>query len=336
MLPVNLSSLAIDAAPPIFLDLLALPRPLALTILARLPVDTRLRCSEVNRAWRVLLADTSLWRRLNLSTDSGISRFSEALFCAAIAKAGGKLRVLDVSRRGNELLPPPTLLHAVTSNAASLKLLFAPPNCYKSAEVVGFLTAAPRSFFHLSTTADSVEQARRCARKEPPYDRLRLYGLDIKAKGQLDSLESLEALCTDLLKHSFLVHFFIRCASIGTAAAMRVFVNAAIALRVQAIGLVRCRCTRACVPELTRLVSAGMLKVMVISNRNVELFEDGADTDDLYEAFPRLFLQTFYCSRRCTAGAPECRDRSRNNVLQAPCDCVTFRGGPIGIGGAKR
>ena len=36
---------------------------------------------------------------------------------------------------------------------------------------------------------------------------------------------------------------------------------------------------RACVPELTRLVSAGALQAMFIDNHDVELFEAGADTD---------------------------------------------------------
>ena len=90
MLPASLGALSLDA-PPLFLDLLALPRPLALAIFALLPVDTRLRCSEVSRAWRALLADTSLWTRLDLCSTSGV-RFSEALFRAAVAKAGGQLR----------------------------------------------------------------------------------------------------------------------------------------------------------------------------------------------------------------------------------------------------
>ena len=60
MLPASLSALSLDTdTPPVFLDLLALPRPLLLAIFALIPVDTRLRCIEVNRAWRALLADTT-------------------------------------------------------------------------------------------------------------------------------------------------------------------------------------------------------------------------------------------------------------------------------------
>ena len=59
MLGVRLGALSLEATP-LFLDLLALPRPLAAAIFALVPVDTRLRCSEVSRAWRALLADKSL------------------------------------------------------------------------------------------------------------------------------------------------------------------------------------------------------------------------------------------------------------------------------------
>ena len=69
--------------PPLFLDLL----PLMIAILALLPVDTRMRCSEVNRAWRALLSDTSFWEHLDLRPSSGLTRCSEALLRAAVAKA---------------------------------------------------------------------------------------------------------------------------------------------------------------------------------------------------------------------------------------------------------
>ena len=97
MLPASLGNLSQDAPPlsfvssPPFLDLLALPRPLMLVIFFLLPVDTRLRCSEVNRAWRTLLVDTNFWECLSLRA-GGVARFSVLLFRAAVAKAGGQLR----------------------------------------------------------------------------------------------------------------------------------------------------------------------------------------------------------------------------------------------------
>ena len=143
-----------------------------------LPADQRLRCSEVSRAWRALLAETSLWSYLDLSEGSGYARFSEALFRAAIAKAGGQLRELDVLGLTRAMLSLPTLLDALASNATTLKLLLAGASAwYTPAELEQVVDAAPLSVCYLSTIAGNVEQARRYLRNEPSYERLRLTGL---------------------------------------------------------------------------------------------------------------------------------------------------------------
>ena len=283
---VSLGALSLNA-PPHFLDLLALPRLLVVAIFALLPVDTRLRCSEVNRAWRALLADTAFYERLDLSVSSGLARFSEALFRAAIAKAGGQLRELNVDGRGKETLSTRTLLDALASNAASLKQLNTCSSPYFTpAEAEEFLEAAHLSVCHMSVEADNVELVRRCLRNDPPYGRLRLNGLYVQGEGQLDSLQNLKAFCTDLIKHPSLTGIIIiHQASLGTAAAMRVFVNAAIALRVLVICLIFCGCTRFCVPELTRLIEApGLVRNISIDIDDVELFEAGAETDQFCAA----------------------------------------------------
>ena len=120
MLPASLAALSLDV-PPLFLGLLALPRPLVLVIITLLPVDMRLRCIEVNRAWRALLiADRTFWRSLDLSIHN--VRFSEALFRAAVAKAGGQLLALDLS--GQHLPHNFFLLRdVVTANANALVTL---------------------------------------------------------------------------------------------------------------------------------------------------------------------------------------------------------------------
>ena len=74
-----------------------LPHWFVHAVLLLLPVDTRLRCCEVSRAWRALLADTTLWTRISLRASTGVARFSEALLRAAVAKAGGQLRALDIT-----------------------------------------------------------------------------------------------------------------------------------------------------------------------------------------------------------------------------------------------
>jgi hypothetical protein len=63
-------ALAVAVAEP--LSVAALPLALLLEVLSRLPVDCRLRCAEVCRAWRAALNERSLWTRLDLTAASGV------------------------------------------------------------------------------------------------------------------------------------------------------------------------------------------------------------------------------------------------------------------------
>ena len=69
-----------------------LPAVALTLVLARLPVDTRLRCAEVCREWRAAVADPALWTRLAVSfPGSGVSvRHTPALLAALLARAGGR------------------------------------------------------------------------------------------------------------------------------------------------------------------------------------------------------------------------------------------------------
>ena len=79
---------------------------------------------------------------------------------------------------------------------------------------------------------------------------------------------------------------------------MRILVNAAITLRVIAIFLSSCGCTRACVPELTRLMSAGAVSEFVLHNDGVKLFEADADSEQFcaaVRASSLTHLELFRC-----------------------------------------
>jgi hypothetical protein len=112
-----------DAALPA--PLLHLPRALVHAIFAALPVDTRLRCSEVCRGWRAALLDPSLWTHVDLH---GVLSTVEprsyerlgALLRTVSARARGGMRSLDT---GDVPLEPETLLAVITANAASLRAL---------------------------------------------------------------------------------------------------------------------------------------------------------------------------------------------------------------------
>jgi hypothetical protein len=66
-------------------SLSSLPQALSHKVLLLLPLDERLRCSEVSRRWRAMLAVRSLWARLDLT--SGVT-VTNALLRAAVKKAG--------------------------------------------------------------------------------------------------------------------------------------------------------------------------------------------------------------------------------------------------------
>ena len=94
----------------------SLPLPLARLVFLALPPDARGRACCVCRAWRDVLADPSLWTRLDLSD---VQRF-ELVFLGAASRARGVLCELEVSQRqpGVHLLLP-----VLTANAGSLREL---------------------------------------------------------------------------------------------------------------------------------------------------------------------------------------------------------------------
>jgi hypothetical protein len=115
---------ALAVTEPAPLTLAELPHALLLEVLSRLPVDCRLRCAEVCRAWRDALNERSLWRRLDLSpATGGLGRAADdGLLRAAAAHAAGHLETLDVSGCG--ALYQGELPAVVAANSASLRELY--------------------------------------------------------------------------------------------------------------------------------------------------------------------------------------------------------------------
>ena len=171
-----------------------LPRCFVRAVFLLLPADQRLRCAEVSRACRALLADTSLWIFLDLSTTSGLTRFSCALFRAAVAKAGGQLSTLDVSgrfqekngRRLEQTIRLDVLRAAVSSNAASLtELRVNSPNTgnLDTTELQCLLKAAPQlQYFELGVLCYNVLEAIAMLRNEAPFGALRMRFIHIYDK----------------------------------------------------------------------------------------------------------------------------------------------------------
>jgi hypothetical protein len=88
-----------DAQPGCALLLPRLPLPALTNVLLRLPLDERLRCAEVCRGWRGMVAERSLWMHLDVSAASlgAPCRASDALLRAGAARALRNVRSVDVS-----------------------------------------------------------------------------------------------------------------------------------------------------------------------------------------------------------------------------------------------
>ena len=149
----------------------SLPLPLALRIFALLPVDARLLAAAVCRAWRAMLAERSLWTRLDLAEGSGVARpKSIALLRAAAARAGGQLESLRYGLAGG--LHPAELLAVVAENEGTLRELKLVPEdevCPVVDTVEELLRAAPGLRLLETSVHLSGIKALPLLRKQPPF-----------------------------------------------------------------------------------------------------------------------------------------------------------------------
>jgi hypothetical protein len=73
-------------------DFSSLPHSLVVCVLAALPADERLRCAEVCKPWLAAVCDRSLWLRVDLSPESGVTHaVTDALLRAIAARAAGHI-----------------------------------------------------------------------------------------------------------------------------------------------------------------------------------------------------------------------------------------------------
>ena len=267
-----------------------LPRGFVHAVFLLLPVDTRLRCVEVSRAWRALLADASLWMSVDLSVSSGVmARCSEALLRAAVAKAGGQLRVLDIT--GQQCLFGVSLLRKISAaNAATLQELRVATEGYCCVDGVRALLKKSPAFERLEAAVAvcrDAQAAHSMLRNEPPFQPLRLRKL-LMIRG-LDDPTDLAAFCSNLRVHASLEEVLIYGVALDTAAAMGAVVNACIAINLCRLNLRRCRVVPAALPELTRLIAAGALRALMVENQddNVEMFDEAHESTRMFVAAVR-------------------------------------------------
>jgi hypothetical protein len=204
----------------------ALPQGLVHAIFVRVPVDTRLRCSEVCPAWRDTLMERSLWTRLDLSAASGVSlrAIDNAFLCAAAARAGGCLAVLDITGTGrmnvDRLIALDTLCDVLVANASTLRELHVSwHSCYvhdvernaapnTPAHFVALLQAAPLLLALHASEVHCTEAAemRALLRNEPPFGPLRVQHVQLLAdslRAELDE-EEVVAAVSHMAAHAWL------------------------------------------------------------------------------------------------------------------------------------
>ena len=278
-----MSSELVDAAPQRTSSdaatLASLPLPLAHRIFLALPVDARGRACCVCRAWRDVLADPSLWTRLDMSdVDVEWQRFA-AMLQGAAGRARGGLSNLDLSQRHVEL---EMLLPVLTANAGSLRELHL--KCLGSSvfsvtpEAV--VVAAPLlQVLTVEEVSCKWEEAPRLLRAEPPFAALQMrYSLKVDFRcseryyGGMERVAPFAAALADVALQPALSHLCVDRADTDQPAVMAALVDAALARRLRQLSLENCSSPVAA--PLARLLAEGSLTHLELVW--VGLFDDEA------------------------------------------------------------
>ena len=202
---------------------------LASSVLLLLPVDERMRCRGVSRAWRALLSSPSLWTCVDLSFSSGVTaRRTDRLLEAASALARGGVQELrlvivtpDQPPLGDEHAYTEAGIRAVVAaNGASLRVLDCDLNfingVYSGLEFVRALVdAAPRLPFLKTNAQVTCSDALLLLRKEPPFQGVQLDGISVLPDETSPS--DGPALVAALLQNGHLKHLDLRAFEIGAS-----------------------------------------------------------------------------------------------------------------------
>jgi hypothetical protein len=247
-----------------------------LHIFSLLPVDCRLRCSEVCRDWRAALAERSLWTRLDVTAESGVrvregANVNDLLRCAA-ARAGGGLQALHICE---EHVTHEALLEVLAANAGALRELHtrdASNLGYTPTQAAALLAAAP--LLHAFSTDlfnedEDVPTTRAALRNEAPFGALRVRRLNVRFDvGDGDDADedaeeaSVLAFAADVAAHASLRELELESAPLFTLAALNAVVDAALTRRLQTVAFDSCDLLPASAPALARLLRSDALTTL--------------------------------------------------------------------------
>jgi hypothetical protein len=253
-----------ETAPPVT-TIASLPCALLARVLARVPVDTRLRCCEVSAGWNDFLAtERSLWTALDLTYSSGVThKVTNALLRASAAKAGGALTALDVSDCYGTGLSYDALLAVVSANADSL-LEMRLPTTFGKTEAL--LRAAPRLRLLDADVHCDADDATRMLRNEGVFKPLRIRELHVETR---TADAALHAFTAALAVHAWpLPSLRLDRAELSPPAVLDALVDAALANRLAGVSFWSCGLSpETSVPSLARLLGGSALTSLEIYNR---------------------------------------------------------------------
>jgi hypothetical protein len=243
----------------------SLPHALLLRVFAALPVDLRLRCAEVCRGWRALVAEPSLWSRLDLSAAGGVTQpVTDALLLCAAAKAAGGLQALDVS--DCLLLSHDALLAVATANTGALAELRLPcsdslnRHLRRFIELIGLLRAAPQLRCLETSLVGDLADAQCCLLNEGELAPLRLREVYVEAWDPFGV--GAAALARGVSRHASLAKFILHGMNLAPVDALDALVDAALARQLRSLQLSTCSLSPASAPSLARLLSSTALRTL--------------------------------------------------------------------------
>jgi hypothetical protein len=218
-----------------------------------LPVDARARAACVCRSWRAFLADTSLWLHLDLTPAGGVvaERVTENLVRGAVARAGGQMRVLCLSR-----VPPRTLwVDVIVSHGAQLQQVNT-DSWLEVADLGAVFAAAPRLKVFNAKVIGPCAALLPFLRNDPPYGPLRVSELSVSGNEGASDADVLAfaaavAAHVSLTSLTFLVVAFAR--------GLNALIDAAAERRVSSLSMLDCLTDADTVPALARLLQRSSL-----------------------------------------------------------------------------
>jgi hypothetical protein len=265
---------------------LTLPHSLLVRVLAALPADTRLRCAEVCKTWRAAVSDRSLWLRVDLSRESGVTRAVTAALLRAVAtRAAGHVQTL--------VLPSlqvrtcfAAVLEVLRANRASIRELditvpFEASAFCTQAIVEPVLDAAPQlQLFRVDLTA-SLRESVRMLRDAAPHGPLRVCLLQVLDTPQAEEEEDEEgsedddllALIAAMRQDASLKGVSLVGVPLDTPAELDAFIDAALAQRFSQLGMQRCNLSPASAPALARLLGSTTLTHLTLINNAEQLWD---------------------------------------------------------------